>query len=412
MSLLSIANPKELKGTVKVSGSKNAAIPIICTSLLTDYVKLSNVPQISDIYKLLDVLEYVNVKAKWKNDNLYIDSRNIIYKPLTIEACSQIRGSYYLIPVFLYLFDKCEIILPGGCKIGQRPIDSHLDAIKAFGYKYTINDNYLKILRDKRVNNIDYSITKKSVGASINTILLALKTQYSVINNLNIEPEGYAVVEFLRLMGFSISLLNNKSVVKFSIRNLKPIKYKIIPDRMEAMTFVVMGLLCGKIKIKNADISHIKYPLTLLLKSKYDIKIMKDMILSKKSSGRSFDITTEEYPGFPTDLQSIFGILLNYSYGSCVINETIFENRMQIYDDLIKIGSDITLIDNKAFINGVINSNPIVAKANDLRHAASLAILALRNGGAIDNIELIDRGYENFFSKIAKLGAKFKITTK
>ena len=412
MSLLSIENARELKGTVKISGSKNAAIPIICTSLLTDRVRLSNVPKIIDIVKLLKILNYINVKTKWNKNNLYIDSRNIVYKPLTIEECNQIRGSYYLIPVFLYLFDKCEIVLPGGCKIGKRPIDSHLDAISAFGYKYIINDNYLKIKKDRRINNIDYSITKKSVGASINTLVLALKAQYAVISNLNIEPEGFAVIEFLKMMGFSISLLNNKSVIKNSTRNYSYIKYKIIPDRIEAMTFTVMGLLCGNLKIKNIDLHHMKNPLTLLIKSKYDIKLLKNSIIAKKSNGRSFDITTEEYPGFPTDLQAIFGVLLNYSYGSSVVNEVIFENRMQIYNNLIELGSDITLIDNKAYINGIISTETIDFKANDLRHAAALTILALRNGGNVDNIELIERGYEKFFSKITKLGAKFKIITK
>lgn len=405
--MIEIDKAQKLKGVVRISGSKNSSMPIICTSLLNKgVVQLKNVPKISDIFKLLKILLYLNCKISWKR-NLIIDSTNVSYKPLLLNECKEIRGSYYLIPVMLYLFNKCEIILPGGCDIGIRGIDEHIRGFEALGYKCNINNNLLTIEGEASFDDFLYKMSKDSVGASINIIIASLKCKYAKIDNLVIEPEGLDVINFLNCLGFNIKYLNRICVIKEKIMQNMNVIYTIIPDRIEAMTFVVMGLLCGNIKIKGAFIDHIRYPLDLLIKNGYRVKIKNNNIVVNKSRGSCFNIRTDIYPLFPTDLQPIFGVLLSFGRGSCVIEENIFDNRMQIYNDLNSCGGYVNIINNKAYLIGCDKMDFINAKCIDLRQAAALMILGLKCGGRIENIELINRGYECFFKKISKLKAKF-----
>lgn len=410
LNSVKITKVNDLKGSVYISGSKNAAIPILCTSLITrDTVKLKNVPRISDIDKLIKIIRYLGCKTRWVGNTLYIHSKNIRYKPLIIEECAEIRGSYYLIPVLLFLFEKCEFLLPGGCKIGERPIDAHIASFEALGYRVIQKNERLWLEKEKEVKEFHYKMSKPSVGASINTILAALRCRYAVIDDLVLEPEGLAVIDFLNSLGFKILSLNRRVVMKGYEAVQKRYVYRIIPDRMEAMTFIVMGLLCGDIKVKKIEINHIKYPLDLLVKANYDITIRKGWVRARKSRGNSFDIKTDVYPLFPTDMQPLFGVLLAYSRGSCVVEETIFEKRMQIYHDLSEAGASINVIDNKAYIIGGEGLRGGNFFCTDLRQSAGLMLLALKNGGVVQNIQLLKRGYEDFFYKIKVLGAKFSI---
>lgn len=405
-----IKKPTKLKGTVKISGSKNAAIPILCTSLLSRRkVVLKNVPKITDILKLCKILKRIHCRVGWFMNTLTVDSSGLKYEPLVFKECMEIRGSYYLIPVFLYLFGKCEIALPGGCNIGRRPIDLHLEAFKAFGYdSYTV-DNILSVIKnDSKKKEVHYTMSKHSVGASINAIIASLHCSYATIDNVVLEPEALAVVDFLNQMGYDVAALRSKCVYKgYKEIQTQKIKYRIIPDRMEAMTFIVMGLLCGKVKVKGVNIHHMKYPLDLLIRAKYKLRFGKKHITAYESRGNSFNIETEVYPLFPTDLQPIFGVLLAHSRGTCTVEERIFENRMQIYHDMISSGASINVIENKAYIIGGTTLNTNTYKASDLRQAAAVLILALKHGGTVENIQLIQRGYEVLFYKIRILGARF-----
>lgn len=413
MNSVTIKKAQILKGTVKISGSKNAAIPIICTSLLSsNRVILKNIPRITDIFKLIKILKYLGCKISFKSDKLVIDNKNIQYKPLTIKECSEIRGSYYLIGVMLYLYNKCQILLPGGCKIGKRPIDAHIAAFEAMGYKVEYNNDTLTIYLEKEINSFSYKMTKPSVGASINTIIAALSFSNAIIDDLVLEPEALDLIEFLKKLGFQINAFKNKCVIKGNKLDNLSISHMIIPDRIEAMTFIIMGLLCGDIKIKNVNQNHIIYPLDLLINSKYNIIKNKKYIRAKKSRGEAFDITTNVYPFFPTDMQPLFGVLLSLSRGSAVVEETIFENRLEIYKDINNSGGNINIIGNKVFIDGVEELMPNNYTAYDLRHAAALMLLVLRFGGSVDDLSLLERGYEDFFFKIKLLGANFTIKSK
>lgn len=409
--MITINKVNELKGTVKISGSKNAAIPILCTSILArKKVVFKNIPKISDIKIIIKILRYLNCKVKSNINTLIVDSSKIKYKSLAIKECTELRGSYYFIPVFLYLFDQCDILLPGGCNIGARPIDAHLDAFKAFGYSCVVEGNHLWVRKEYEVKEPAYKMTKPSVGASINAIVAALKCKYAIIDDLVLEPEALDVISFLKTLGFELDALKQRLVYRGYKENVeKVIKYSIIPDRIEAMTYIVMGLLCGDIKVKNINVDHLKYPLDLLIKAQYNIKIKNNYIRAIKSTGNSFDIKTDIYPFFPTDMQPIFGVLLAYSKGSCVIEEAIFENRMQIYNDLNSIGASVNVIGNKAYIIGSDIKVAINLSCKDLRHSAALMLLLLRNGGSVSNIDIINRGYDAFFYKIRMLGCNFKL---
>lgn len=399
-----------MKGTINISGSKNAAIPIICTSLLNKgNVTLKNIARITDVIKLVKIIKYLGCKIRFKGNVLKINSSKIEYKPLLLKECSELRGSYYLVPIMLYLFNKCEILLPGGCKIGTRSIDEHINIFTSFGYDVKENNNILSVFKNKSITNINYVMNKKSVGASINAIVMALLIDYSVISNLVLEPEALCLIDFLNKMGFSITAFNNRCVVRKSFDINNSIKYKILPDRIEAMTFIIMGLLCGKIKIQNFNKDHFKYPLDLLINAGYKLKIKDKYITAYKSRGKAFDVKTDIYPYFPTDMQPLFGVLLAMAKGSSKIEEQIFDNRMQIYHDINNIGGNINVIGNIAYIDGAEKLNEIEGECHDLRHSAALMLLGLANGGTIKNIEILNRGYENFIFKVRTLGANFKL---
>lgn len=399
-----------LKGKVNISGSKNAAIPIICTSIMKKgKVILNNIPRISDVFILLKIIKELNCKIVFINNTLIIDSSKILYKSLNNDNVKKIRGSYYLVGPLLYLFGKCEIALPGGCSIGKRPIDAHIDMLEKYGNKVEIVNDVLYVEKIKLVSNLYYHMTKDSVGASINAIICSSLIDNLVIKGLIVEPEAMDVIDFMRKLGYEIIYNHAECIIYNKTEDKKILKYKIIPDRIEAMTFIIMGLLTGNILVKNSNIEHYHYPLNLLIEAGYNIKIKNRNIISKKSRGKSFDINTNTYPGFPTDMQSLFAVLLSVSNGTCVVTENIFENRMQIFNDLKQSKALIETKDNKAYIMGVENLSQSNYTCCDLRQSAALMLIVLSYGGIVDNLDILNRGYESFFYKIRQLRAVFKI---
>lgn len=406
-----IVEPSVLKGKVRISGSKNASLPIICASLLIDEVSLIDVPRIKDIEILLDILKKLNCSIRWKHNRLYINSKNIIYKPLTIENISLIRGSYYLIPIMLYLFNRCEIAYPGGCSFDSRPIDLHIELFRSLGYLVDVKENSIIFTQKEKIKKISYFIPRLSVGASINAILGALSFDYIVLDGLNIEPEGRSVISFLKNIGFDIMAIGGRCIFKSSRPKVLKYSYRIIPDRMEMMTYIVMGLLCGKVKLFNIDYNQIRYPVDLLIKHGYKIDINKDNIISYKSRGEAFDIETSEYPLLPTDMQPLLGVLSLFSRGYGKIVDNIYPSRIQLYKELNKI-ANINIIGNSVYYIGSDYLATSTVKANDLRNAAGLFLYSLKSGGIILNYKIIERGYQDFYKKIKYLGAKITINSK
>ena len=407
---ITVQGNAKVKGKVKISGSKNAALPIICASILNrGKVILRNIPRISDVFDMCNILKYLNCKVKFKGNTLIIMSKNIVYKPLLLEECKKIRASYYFIGVFLFLFKKCEILLPGGCKIGSRPIDYHLKAFNDMGYKYNIENNILTIEKEKNNESFDITLINKSVGTTMNVILAGLGFNDGIIGNSLIEPECEDLISFLNIIGFNIENTSSNVVIKAHNKINTKIKYEIIPDRIEAMTYTVLGLLCGDLVINKCNPKHLLSPLNILKEAGYKLDFKQECLHVYKSVGNQINIKTEVYPGFPTDLQPIFGVLASQTINDSYIEETVFENRMQIYKDLINSGVECIIQDNKVQINPskIISNN---YKAYDLRHGAALIILASigDKGSMISNFEVILRGYENIIKKLKKIGIYVK----
>ncbi len=403
-----IVGGKSLKGTITVSGAKNASIPIVCASLLAKgKVLLHNVPRISDIFDLIEIIKRLQCKVVFKGHTMLIDNTNLTYQPLLFEECQRIRGSYYLIGVFLTLFSKCEIILPGGCKIGSRPIDIHLQAFQDLGFDYSISDGVLYTHKIKSLEEAHITLKNKSVGASINAMFASLGLKRVTIDNLLLEPEGEDVLLFLNQLGYPVEYVGGVFHYQYQNLEFKLTKHMIIPDRIEAMTYVVLGLLTGNILVKKVKPDTLKIPLQILLDSGFDITVSTNEIRAKKSIGKPFQIRTDIYPAFPTDLQSIFGVLAVQTNGTSEIEETVFENRMHIYYDLIDSGIHCHVSNNRARVEG---SNTILSKnykAYDLRQGAALVLLSLMSDGTsqISNFEYILRGYEDILSKLKSIGA-------
>ena len=401
-----------IKGSVVCSGAKNAALPLLCASLLAKgKVMLKNVPRISDIFDICSILRYLDCKVIFKGHTMLVDNTKLKYKPLFLEECKKIRGSYYFIGVFLALFSKCEIVLPGGCKIGSRPIDVHLQAFEDLGFKYMIEENILTVYKLKVNEEANLVLKKRSVGASINAIFAGLRLNRFEIQNGLYEPEGLDVICFLQKLGYHLTLQNG--IVKYEKSKLefKLIKHTIIPDRMEAMTYAILGLLKGEVTVKRVNTKDLEYPLKLLKEAGYHISYTDSEIHTKKSYGKQMEIKTDTYPGFPTDLQSIFGVLALKTIGKTRIEETIFENRMQIYYDLKDSGVLCEVDGSSALITG---TNLIQSKdytACDLRHGAALLLLALLGDKAItiSNFEYVLRGYDDIINRIKSLGGKIEL---
>ena len=226
------------------------------------------------------------------------------------------------------MFGKCEIALPGGCSIGERPIDAHIDMLEKYGNKVEIINNVLCVTRVSEIKALTYKMTKKSVGASINAIICSIILEKVVLTDLVIEPEAADVISFMRELGYEIIYNQQECLIYNGVIEKTRIKYKIIPDRIEAMTFIILGLLTGNLKICKSNVEHYQYPLNLLLKAGYHIKIKNGNVIAKKFRGKAFDIETGVYPQFPTDMQPLFGVLLATAKGNAQITENIFENRM------------------------------------------------------------------------------------
>lgn len=374
-------------------------------------VILKNVPKIADIDNLIKILKYLNVKVNFNKNKLKINSKNIVYKSLNIAHVSKLRASYYLIPIMLILFNKCEIALPGGCNIGERKIDEHIRIFEECGYSVKLIDNVLNIRFDKKIDSLNFCLIKQSVGATINAIIMSLKFTDVILNGLVIEPEARCLVNFLKQLGYNL-IITNKELVYHRNKNTnisKKIQFNIIPDRIETITYLCFGLLYGKVKVKNICYNDVKSVLDVLTNNDYKIKVKKKSIISYKSKGKCFNVSTGIYPLIPTDLQPILGVLLSKGRGSCVISENIFSSRMKIYEELNRLGATINIVKNKAYVIGSNYNNHACFKAYDLREGMALILAVIESGGIIYNIDVVLRGYDLLFKKLSSLGILFRV---
>ena len=415
MYVLKIEGNKNLKGTVKISGAKNSAVALIPAAILCDEnVKITNIPKISDIDALEEILKYLNAKVERTEDGeIYIGSCNIENKPIPYEDSKKLRASYYFMGALLGRHKKIEMYFPGGCTIGARPIDLHLKGFEALGAKIEQQeDKYIITADELKGTNIYLDVA--SVGATVNIMLAAVKAKgVTIIENAAKEPEIVDLATFLNGMGAKISGAGTNTIKIIGVDYLKSCMHEVIPDRIEAGTYIMIGAaVCEKLVVENVIPEHIDSLLRKLIEMGVDLKVDVDSVtVTNKNNIKSTNIITLGYPGFPTDLQQIMASLMTQAEGESKIEETLYENRFLNLYQISKMGAKVKLEGNRAYIRGKTDLYGTEVSASDLRAGASLVLAALLAKGEtiINSADYILRGYEDIVQKLTKLGAKINL---
>lgn len=414
MQKIVIQGGNTLSGTIPISGAKNSAVALIPAAILCDEeTTIYSVPEISDRDNLIKIIEKLNGKVQVDKDTLHIDTKNIENVFIPEELSSKLRASYYFMGALLGRNKYVEIALPGGCKIGNRKIDFHLKGFKALGATIIEEENKYIIKADKLVGNKVY-FDFASVGATINVMLAAVKAEgTTVINNAAKEPEIVNIATFLNNMGAKIRGAGTSKITIEGVKYLHKAMIEVIPDRIEAGTYIILGALLGKdLIIQNVIKEHLTSLISKLQEIGVQIKIEENNILINKAEKlNSFNITTLIYPGFPTDLAQPMSVLMTQCDGTSILEETIHSNRMGQVPYLNSMGADITVKNQMAFIKGKTPLFGNDVTASDLRAGASLIIAGLIAKGTtkISDIEHILRGYEHIVEKLSNVGANIKI---
>ena len=417
MKKIIINGKNELNGTIRISGAKNAAVAIIPAAILTDEeATICNVPEISDIDSLEEILSFLNIDVKRATESMIINPKNMENKVIPTEISSKLRASYYFMGALLAKYKYVEMYFPGGCKIGSRPINLHLEGFKKLGATVEEeNDKY--IIKADKLKGAQMYLDVASVGATINIMLAATKAEgTTIIENAAREPEIVNVATFLNNMGAKI-VGAGTSVIKIKgVKKLTKGFAEIIPDRIEAGTYTIIGALLGNsLKISNIIPEHIEALTSKLKEAGADIEIEEDSIICKKVDNlKPVNIKPYYYPGFATDLQQPFSVLLTQCKGKSQIEETIYENRYMHVEYLNKMGANIETNDRIAKINGKTELKGEEVIATDLRAGAALVIAGLIAEGktTINKVEHILRGYEGIIEKLSNVGADIKIEEK
>ena len=404
-----------LKGDVDISGSKNATLPILAASILNkDIVNLYNVPNIEDVKITLKILEYLNCKIRKVNNKIVVDSKKMKNAPIPEELMRKLRSSVILAGAILSRFDKVEFSYPGGCDIGARPIDLHLSSFNKLGIKVEEENGKIRCFREN-VNNSLIHLDFPSVGATENIILstvLIMNTQ-TIIENAAMEPEIVDLCNFLNKLGAKIEGAGTSTIKVNGVFKLKKgISYNIMPDRIEAGTFLVAAAITrGEITINKVNPNDLKSIISKLEECGAKLIINKSSIYIKMDSRvKAIEIKTMPYPGFPTDMQAIFTSLLCTAKGISIVTENIFENRFKYISELRRMGAKVKQNDKSIIIYGkrrLLGANVL---STDLRGGASLVLAALSAKGEskISNLDYILRGYDNLDTKLNKLGANIR----
>lgn len=409
-----IEGGKKLEGTVKISGSKNASLPILAATILNEKTnKLYNVPQIKDTKTTLEILKLLGCKIKQNSGKIEINSKHITKTEIPEHLMREMRSTVIMAGALLGRFKEVTFSYPGGCDIGSRPIDLHINAFKKLGVEITEEAGFIKCKANKIIGtNIDLDFP--SVGATENIILATvLSTGTTTINNAAMEPEIIDMVQFLKKMGAKIQGEGTNQIIIDGVEKLSGVSYNIMPDRIEAGTILcAVAATGGNVILDNVMPEHLTAVINKLEETGCKIEINnKKITLNAPRKLKSIDIKTMTYPGFPTDLQQIFAAMLVKASGTSIIVENIFESRYKYISELRKMGAKVTVEGKTAIIKGARKINATTVVCTDLRGGAALVIAGLMAKGKsrVENIGYIQRGYENLENKLGILGAKIKL---
>lgn len=414
MQKLEVLGGKKLKGQVDISGSKNASLPILAATILSDEkIYLSNLPRVKDIETMINLLKSIgsNIKINSDKKSLSIINNKKLKFFAPYNLVKTMRAGILVLGPMLARFNKAKVSLPGGCSIGTRPIDIHLNCLSKLGVDYKISNGYVYASAKNGLVGARIKFPKISVGATENLIIAAsMANGTSILSNCAIEPEIKDLVNFLNKIGAKIKWIGKRTVKIFGVKKFKENKYKIMPDRIEAGTYMIAAAITeGNILINDIDPKLVKTEIDLLKKIGVKIFNFKNKLKVIGSSDiKNTIIKTAPYPGFPTDLQAQIMVLLCKANGLSIISEEIFENRFMHCGELNRMGAKILIKGSKAYVSGNIKLKSAELMATDLRASVCLILAALiaKGKSTINRIYHLDRGYESIEKKLRKIGAK------
>ncbi len=414
MQKLEVSGASKLKGQVKISGSKNASLPILAATLLSNRkIKLKNIPKVKDIETMISLLKSLGSKINYNKNEVVINNSKQLKKFASYNLVKTMRAGILVLGPLLAKFNKAKVSLPGGCSIGTRPIDIHLKAFSKLGVRFKIVQGYVHAIAPKGLKGNKIRFSKISVGATENLIIAASFAKgKTTLSNCAIEPEIYDLINFLNKMGCKIKWISKRTIKIEGVNKIKDVGHSVMFDRIEAGTYLIAAAITeGNIKIQNIIPNIIQTEINVLKKIGAKIKIFKNEIqIIGNSKIKNINIKTAPYPGFPTDLQAQIMVLLCKANKKSKIKEDIFENRFMHVAELKRMGAKISIKGNVALVDGKTKFASAELMATDLRASVSLILAALTAKGKsiINRIYHLDRGYENIEKKFQNLGAKIR----
>ena len=416
MKKLIIEGKHKLSGSIKIGGAKNSVVALIPAAMLTNgKCIIKNVPNISDVRLLIEMMKLLGSDVRFENETLYIDNKNAVNHEIDERYASKMRASYYFMGVLLSKYGYAKISYPGGCTIGARPINFHVNGFKKLGAEVeTTDDEKTYIIRGKELVGNDIFLDMASVGATINIMFAAVKAKgITKIHNAAKEPEIVNIADFLNSMGAKVKGAGTSEVVIEGVEELHDGEIEVIPDRIEAGTYIIMGALLGQDLIIDGIVKeHLEALFNKLYEAGCNFEIKgRTVKISQTDKLNPVNVKTLVYPGFPTDLGQPMSTFLTQCEGNSIFEETIYENRMRHIKYLNEMGANVDLDNKIAVIHGKTNLVGKNVEATDLRAGAAMLLAGMIAEGhtEITNIEHILRGYENITNKLSAVGANVKI---
>ena len=411
MDKLVIHGGHPLNGSVKVSGAKNAVLPIMTATIITPgSYKIKRVPDLRDTRTMISLLEIIGSEVNFEDGTLHIDTTKCDNPEAPYDLVKTMRASFYVLGPLLSRFGYAKVSMPGGCAWGPRPVNFHVDAMEQIGADIILEDGYI-IAKGENLSGGDVLFEVSSVGATGNAVMAAVKASgQTTISNAAMEPEITCLCEFLNAMGARISGIGTNKLQIESVSEMKPVDTEIIPDRIETATFLIAGAMAGeKVEVVGAEPNHLQVVLKRLQEAGSKLEVKKDsIIIERKGRPRPVSVETAVYPGFPTDVQAQWMALMSLADGNSTITDSIYHDRFTHIAELSRLGADIRLKHNVAEVKGKERLLGAHVMSTDIRASASLILAGLAAEGQteISRIYHIDRGYEKIEEKFQSLGAE------
>ena len=408
---------RRLTGEVRLSGSKNATVAVLAAALLpaSGQTILTNIPRISDVLTLLDILKYVGVQVDFTGNTVTLDSSSLTTSEAPYELIRKMRASFLVLGPLLARFGQARVALPGGCDIGARPVDYHVKGLERLGARTTVEHGFVQATIPHGLRGADIYLDRSSVGATTHLMTAAaLGSGITTISNAAQEPDVVAIADIINLMGGKVRGAGTKDIVIEGVKALHGAEYHMDTDRIEAGTFAVAAAIThGDLFIRGAVEAHVQPITRKLVEAGANVSFSDDGVRVRVPQSRTLNaisITSSPYPGFPTDVQPQFAAMLTLAHGTSIITETMFERRFKYIDELARMGANIKTESNAAIIEGVPRLTGAPVAGSDLRATAALVLAGLAAEGATDisGVQYLDRGYEGFESKLAAVGAEIE----